>query len=495
MAEILLKGKCNLLKPVDSVTGTFFSFSQYAQSLTKQYTNCDNYRCVPSKFLAFDIKVGDKTEKDIGEIFQNYFENACTVMRCEHMSNPDINQEMNPSRTLNMLMSTLRKYEFIEESNVDVNSNEKCFKELKYIGDINIYSYNPTSDGVGYSEIYCYMPNDACANRYFLGSNKDLVGDVDIQNYYIDTDEEYIRGFENATISSTLTYKLESETNTLYYDTNGTEKYYTFVKDNIIPRFIYNDDTDVSFTRSDEEVDKFTFNTIVVLYDVVKKDITGENDICLYSNIPLGIWFTGKPEDGKLTNSITKFVNNEEIYNQGTSYGLRICNRFLCSPLLTEFISSEAVTSLEYENITQALNGMADTISSFNKLYREINEMNTDIDKALLDFRNNKTNVPYIKQIGSSKYWFVNGYNTGVEVSGEVNQATNDRIDELESSINSINDELNNNINNYLNTYITNNPIIEQLSEQDVENIVREFETDLTHLLGGDDKRIVKTTI
>ena len=37
----MTQGKCNLLKPVESLTGTFFMFSQYTQDLTKQYTQCD----------------------------------------------------------------------------------------------------------------------------------------------------------------------------------------------------------------------------------------------------------------------------------------------------------------------------------------------------------------------------------------------------------------------------------------------------------------------
>ena len=51
-------GKCSLLKPVDNLTGTFFLFSQYAQDLTKQYSNPDSYRCVPSKFIAMNLDFG-----------------------------------------------------------------------------------------------------------------------------------------------------------------------------------------------------------------------------------------------------------------------------------------------------------------------------------------------------------------------------------------------------------------------------------------------------
>ena len=55
----MTQGKCNLLKPVDSLTGTFFMFSQYTQDLTKQYTQCDKWRCIPSKFAALHLNIGD----------------------------------------------------------------------------------------------------------------------------------------------------------------------------------------------------------------------------------------------------------------------------------------------------------------------------------------------------------------------------------------------------------------------------------------------------
>ena len=53
----MTQGKCNLLKRVDSLTGTFFMFSQYTQDLTKQYTQCDKWRCIPSKFAALHLNI------------------------------------------------------------------------------------------------------------------------------------------------------------------------------------------------------------------------------------------------------------------------------------------------------------------------------------------------------------------------------------------------------------------------------------------------------
>ena len=75
----MIQGKCNLLKPVNNLTGTFFSFSQYAQDLTNQYVNPDSYRCLPRKYIAMDLDYSvidgeDISErgKKLGNIFQNY---------------------------------------------------------------------------------------------------------------------------------------------------------------------------------------------------------------------------------------------------------------------------------------------------------------------------------------------------------------------------------------------------------------------------------------
>ena len=35
------------------------------------------------------------------------------------------------------------------------------------------------------------------------------------------------------------------------------------------------------------------------------------------------------------------------------------------------------------------------------------------IKDHLAQFKNNKVNVPYVRQLGNKKYWFVNGKNTG----------------------------------------------------------------------------------
>ena len=35
------------------------------------------------------------------------------------------------------------------------------------------------------------------------------------------------------------------------------------------------------------------------------------------------------------------------------------------------------------------------------------------VKEHLSQFKNNKVNVPYVRQLGTKKYWFVNGKNTG----------------------------------------------------------------------------------
>jgi hypothetical protein len=176
----MAQGKCSLLKPVDSLTGTFFLFSQYAQDLTKQYSNQDEYRCVPSKYIALDLDfsgiVGSgyvstevsteepeemaekrKRARALGEIFQNYYENSCAFLRAQMENEMEYSWQPEYARTL--LFQTLEKYGLIRFENTILNESKQVIsgvsKQIQYIGDINIYSHNNDEDGIGYNEIYC----------------------------------------------------------------------------------------------------------------------------------------------------------------------------------------------------------------------------------------------------------------------------------------------------------------------------------------------------
>jgi hypothetical protein len=309
----MTNNKCSLLKPVDNLTGTFFMFSQYAQDLTKQYSNSDSYRCVPSKFIAMNLDYStipngsydlennpSDSGKVVGEIFQNYFENACTFLRAKY---EEENRAWNPEYTRTLLFQTLQKYQLLqitegvddvsEVTNGSVSStygyNSGISNNIQYIGDINIYSYNNNKDGVGYNEIYCYIPNEAkCMNYQMNAATR--------QSLY-EYKNTSICGYENQIPYNNLSWSVSD-----YIDSYNGNRFYgigeyndgTSNKNVLIPQCLTDFTSDDQPRLIDDKpLDKFNINTIVVLYDIVSKN-SDESQVTIYKNIPLGIYFTGK---------------------------------------------------------------------------------------------------------------------------------------------------------------------------------------------------------
>lgn len=429
----MIQGKCNLLKPVNNLTGTFFSFSQYAQDLTDQYVNPDSYRCLPSKYIAMELDYSviggeDISErgKELGNIFQNYFENACTFLRA--------NSEWNPEYSRTLLFQTLQKFGLMSVKKIDNNS---ISEEIKHIGDINIYSYNDNEDGIGYNEIYCYIPNEAKCVNYLLNESNTS----DNTTAY---DSLYICGYGGQTPFNGLSYNVvekkteegSEKTYPLYIDSYND--YFSYSAGQFVQRAAENADVPrpiktfvpncLESTYPSDDVqrnyDKFNINTIVVLYDIVRKTSIG--DQILYRNIPLGIYFTGCLDNdaGVMSNTITKYVNSGQIYNQGTSYGLRICTRFLSSPNSTE-IKDISVNGSAVSEIAPVLEKMGETLIAVEDSIAESSQIQTELKTHLSQFKNNKVNVPYIRKIGDKKYWFVNGKNTGAVAEYEIGDPEN----------------------------------------------------------------------
>lgn len=429
----MIQGKCNLLKPVKNLTGTFFSFSQYAQDLTNQYVNPDSYRCLPSKYIAMDLDYSvidgeDISErgKELGNIFQNYFENACTFLRA--------NSEWNPEDSRTLLFQTLQKFGLMTVKKID---NNQISEEIKHIGDINIYSYNDNEDGIGYNEIYCYIPNEAKCVNYLLNESN-------TSNNTTAYDSQYICGYDGQTPFNGLSYNVvekrikdgAEKTYPLYIDSyNGYFSYSVgqfvqraaenITEPSIIKTFVPNC-LESAYPSDDVQrnYDKFNINTIVVLYDIVRKTSIG--DQILYRNIPLGIYFTGCLDNdaGIMSNTITKYVSSGQIYNQGTSYGLRICTRFLASPNSTE-IKDISVNGSAVSEIAPVLEKMGETLIAVEDSIAESSQIQTELKTHLSQFKNNKVNVPYIRRIGDKKYWFVNGKNTGAVAEYEIGNPEN----------------------------------------------------------------------
>jgi hypothetical protein len=207
--------------------------------------------------------------------------------------------------------------------------------------------------------------------------------------------------------------------------------YITTTKMDLIDTFVpcILEEKDIENTNRIDEggnpLDKFNINSIVVLYDIVSKNSDGSESV-RYKNIPLGIYFTGTLDnDCIMSNQITKYVNSEQIYNQGTSYGLRICNRFITNPFSTEIIESTVKGSSNVSEIAPVLEKIGEMLISSKETIKSNDDIFTLLNSHLSQFKNNKVNVPYIRALGKKKYWFVNGKNTGAIAEDETTDKDN----------------------------------------------------------------------
>jgi hypothetical protein len=369
---------CNIFKELKNNTGTFLMFSQYVEDLTRESTQSVYYHVTPSKFIALDVDYKDHNNDSVPRQLQNLFENGCAVCR------KDMSDKWTPAASSNLFWNALWDMGII-------NDNDGYVDEIKYVGDINIQSYNE-HDGMGYSEIYCYIPNDAGEYKYQYSINNKTSED----NIY--TSQYSIEGYNVnelagwALIGEFLNYYPQKIT-TFPWDNNALE--YKSINSNL-----------------------FNINTLILLYDVVTKTESGAEVI--YKNIPLGIYFTGILEDGKMTNNITKYVSNDDIFGTGTGYGLRICSRFTVTPNQDNIKTVEITLDNDnYSAISQVMSQMSISQNKMDEILTKV-QSNTSAEKELLAmFKNSRTNIPYIKTIDGVNYWFINGRNIG-PVLGEI---------------------------------------------------------------------------
>lgn len=352
---------CNLFSELTSDTGNFLMFSQYVEDLTKNYAQRDTYKIVPSKFIALNInystinipKTGN-LNVDIPNYFQNYYENGCAFGKNTYIN------AWTPDKAKNLFWLSLYDGNFIT-----AQSNE-----IMCINDINLNSYN-IHNGMGYNEIYCYIPTTKKQEKYSININTEITG--------ITSNKTHLEGF-----TETEENEIGNYSKTYYYDEKVT--------------YLKSEDTNAT---------NYNINTIIVLYSIIKK--TNDTWSELYTDIPMGIYFTGKFNGTNISNTITKFVDN--IASTGTAYGLRICTRFSATSqgrLINTDISTEN-NSNELSNICQLMTAMNENLSTMLDISRNAISENQGYKDLLSIIRNNRTNVPYIKNINGTDYWFVNG--------------------------------------------------------------------------------------
>lgn len=445
-------GKCNLLTPLLSNTGTLYTFSQYAEDLTTMLSNVDDYRVTISRFMCLDLNkpniepTDEKTYDQIyGEIFQNYFENACSAFRDAEgkITSDSDNGEFifRPEHTRTLLFETLVKYGMMSRG----QNNEITGDEIKFINDINIIS-SSEHDNITYNEFYCTIPQQSSALKYKIASET-VADDNDIALIYdiapvdakypdgtlVDPSEfnDYIIGYP---------YKVDSQYNRYpttglsknvegYTDvTNTNQKCYSLFNDNSFDVFISDTYTELfdngmqSDIASEDngkliedpalipvtEVDRFKFNAVIIFYDIVdhRENSTSNNQF----NIPFGIYFTGHAdENGEIENPVTVHIKNNDIYNQGTSYNLRVALRYLATQNATLIMDNIEIDNQPIDDFSSLYNMMAESQRIMRDNTNYIKSIQTSLSNHLAMFKNYRVNVPYIRTVNGVQYWFVNG--------------------------------------------------------------------------------------
>ena len=418
---------CNLFTELYKPTGNVLMFSQYAKDLTTSNAREESYKVIPSKFIAMDIDYDSvnvpvtgsnkNLNLDLPIFFQNFYENACAY--CEEtleVFTPNNAKGLfwNAMDIANMLRPVSE-----DDSAIVVDESEHTFEVyennyIKYIGDINIQSYDEYT-GMGYSEIYCYIPSEYDYSKY---SMEYVDGEIHLTN-----SNDYIEGYGSA--DANIHPELEKYNKNYYY--NADVSITSSIEYNNIPTY-------------------YNINTIVVLYDIWSKTDDGEY-IKQYESIPMALYFTGNfDESGNMTNTVTKYMNNEDAFGMGTSYGLRICSRFTVTPNNINVKSVDLLTdgSDNYSAFCQVMTKMSENIDKMNDVISNSYKVQQNMQDILAVFKNNRINTPYIRDVGGKSYWFVNGKLIGESVlieREETNLATSEEIQ-------SITDTLINKLNN-----------------------------------------------
>lgn len=395
---------CNLFNELSNPSGNFLMFSQYVEDITCNYTDGDNWKVVPTQFVALNIDYStlkkdnvlndpncfvnrvlnggnDTLNSGIPKYFQNCFENACAYARKNKT-------DWNPKISRNLFWNCMFDGKFITSAKYGSDSGDKKFvPEIVYYGDINMHSYNE-HQGMGYGEIYCYIPTDAPKMTCQVVENNDRVFDKTNNSLMLE-------GYTDQSIENYV-------------------QLYCYNDDFLMS---FDDDAIAGFNPSNDT--KYNINTIVVLYSIFNK--LNDNWVPLYTSIPLGIYFAGKFEDdGKLSNEVTKHVSTS--YGIGTSYGLRLCTR-LSATSAGKIINTDIITDDSgYTNICQLMTAMNANLSQMLEISKAAINTTQSYKETLASIKNNRTNVPYVKDVNGVDCWFVNGrfvsaVNKGLEVS------------------------------------------------------------------------------
>ena len=399
-------------------------FSQYVEDITRNYTNSDSYKVVPTQFVALNIDYKTKCNDEdfkrivlnkgtngpnigIPKYFQNCFENACAYAK--NYQNNSETPTWTPKISRNLFWNFMFDGKFLTVKNYKPESDSDLYvPEVVYFDDINMHSYNEHK-GMGYNEIYCYIPANSAKKNCGVNVIENR------QAYINENDNKCLQGFKDMTT--------ENYEQTYYFDEDFT--------------MTFDNDSAPALSASTES--KYEFNTVVLLYSVFEKVDDGVKVDWkpVHTNIPMGIYFTGKFDDNnEMTNTVTKYVQTS--YDTGTSYGLRICTRFTAIGNGKIVNDDIVVEDAGYTNMCQLMTAMAENLTHMLDVTKSVINTTQSYKDTLAVIKNNRTNVPYIREIGGKQYWFVNGKLISEVGDVTINNTVNNNVYETTCDCDSI---------------------------------------------------------
>ena len=333
---------CNIYKSQGNKP-VFYTFSEYMNDLVVNINNDGMSVARPSRFLCVKLN----NINNINVFLQNYYEDACCTLRDKNVT--DYRKYL-----LGGLIDGLIKKGFINES--DIN-NIAC-EDIDLFGD-------GTIDGMKYDEIICYL-NPSTSNNRSLNLDRD---DIIIDKISTPENSQYIAG-----------YSREADR------IEGID-YVSLLNNDKFSLCTIGDPNSNS-----ANITSFEFNAIIVLYDVT----LGKEDNSPIENIPLGIYIN--------PNTITKYVNNNDIYNQGTSYALRIAMRFAATYDGSIYIEDTNAydETRDISSLVSVADRLSKTIDQMFEMTRKFNDY-TNATRDILTAIRNSASTSNWKSYGDSK--------------------------------------------------------------------------------------------
>ena len=333
---------CNIYKSQGNKP-VFYTFSEYMNDLVVNINNDGMSIARPSRFLCVKLN----NINNINVFLQNYYEDACCTLRDKNVA--DYRKYL-----LGGLIDGLIKKGYINES--DIN-NIAC-EDIDLFGD-------GTIDGMKYDEILCYL-NPSTSNNRSLNLDRD---DIIIDKISTPENTQYIAGYSREV------------------DRIEGIDYVSLLNNDKFPLCTISDPNSNS-----ANIASFEFNAIIVLYDVT----LGKEDNSPIENIPLGIYIN--------PNTITKYVNNNDIYNQGTSYALRIAMRFATTYDGSIYIEDTNAydETRDISSLVSVADRLSKTIDQMFEMTRKFNDY-TNATRDILTAIRNSASTSNWKSYGDSK--------------------------------------------------------------------------------------------